>query len=480
MLRPLLAAFALLAVSPAAYAAKPALTVEPYEFTARDGTMVAAEKGTFEVPENRADPKSRKIKLAFMRFPATTKTPGDPIVYLAGGPGGSGVFTAQGARFPLFMALRDVADVIAFEQRGVGMSNQIPFCKDETPPPASDPVTRASLVAYYREELTRCFDWWEAQGVDIDGYTTLESAHDIEDLRRALGAKKVNLWGISYGSHLGLAVLKYHSPSVNRAVFAGIEALDQTVKRPALTDDLVARVQTLIDADPAAKALYPDLAGMMRRVHAKLNAEPARATFTPRGASEPVTVTFDGFLAQLLAGFSISDPSGIARLPLLYLALDNGMYEQAAQIIYSQFLANAPGFDGMPQAMDLASGISTERLALVSKEAETAILGDALNFPMPHILGIRDGIDLGEKFREPFKSRTPTLFISGTLDGRTYVSEAKEALKQLSNGKHLIVENGGHNIYEADPRVAEAVVAWFNGESVPATITFEPPVFAKP
>ena len=64
--------------------------------------------GTFEVPENRSDPNSRKIKIGFVRFKSTSATPGDPIVYLAGGPGGTGVGTAQGPRFPLFMALREV------------------------------------------------------------------------------------------------------------------------------------------------------------------------------------------------------------------------------------------------------------------------------------------------------------------------------------------------------------------------------------
>ena len=91
----------------AASAPAPVLTVEPYTFTAGNGTKVEAQKGTFEVPENRKDPKSRRIKISFVRFPSTSATPGDPIVYLAGGPGGAGTFTAQGARFPLFMALRE-------------------------------------------------------------------------------------------------------------------------------------------------------------------------------------------------------------------------------------------------------------------------------------------------------------------------------------------------------------------------------------
>ncbi|MEQ8935119.1 MAG: hypothetical protein RIE56_04940, partial [Amphiplicatus sp.] len=62
--------------SPAPSAQAPALAIEPYTFAARDGTTVEAERGTFEVPENRADPASRKIRLSFVRFPSTSKTPG--------------------------------------------------------------------------------------------------------------------------------------------------------------------------------------------------------------------------------------------------------------------------------------------------------------------------------------------------------------------------------------------------------------------
>jgi pimeloyl-ACP methyl ester carboxylesterase len=119
-------------------------------------------------------------------------------------------------------------------------------------------------------------------------------------------------------------------------------------------------------------------------------------------------------------------------------------------------------------------------LALVERQARTALLGDALNFPMPHVAGIRPKIDLGRGFRAPFRAQTPVLFISGTLDGRTNVPEAKAVLRQFPNGRHLIVENGGHNIFEADPRVAKAVVDFFIGEPAPAAIRFEPPVIKTP
>lgn len=455
------------------------LSLEPYTFIASDGARIEAERGVFEVPEHRGDPDSRTIRLSFVRFPSTSPTPGDPVVYLAGGPGGSGVAAARGDRFPIFMKMREVADVIAFDQRGTGLSNEVPACEPRNPEPLKT-LTRETLVAFYRNELTQCFAWWDAQGVAIDGYTTLESAHDIEDLRRVLKADRLNLWGISYGSHLGLAVLKHHPQSVGRAVFAGVEGLNETIKRPALSDAYFQRMQTQLDRDPKVRAAFPDLAGLMRRVHTRLDATPAQTAFTPRGGGEQVSITFDGFAVQLLTSATIADPGDFARIPMLYLALDNGRYDLAATFLHQALRDQTARFRGMPEAMDLASGITGERLLQVQKEAQTAILGDALNFPMPHILGIRPAIDLGDGFRADFTSSAPVLLISGTLDGRTYPEAAERRLKSLSQGEILVVENGGHNIFEADERVAAAVVNFFLNEPTPRRIVMDPPTFATP
>lgn len=473
-----LSAGAALAAAPA-----PALTLEPYVFTARDGTKVEAQKGTFEVPENRADPKSRKIKIGFVRFKSTSPTPGAPIVYLAGGPGAPGTLSLTGGRFPLTMALREIGDVIAYDQRGTGsrggMSNALPVCRADPPFDIAKGVTRAAITAFARAALTRCFEQWEGQGVDIDGYTTAQNAEDIEDLRRALGAKTLDLWGISYGSHLGLAFMKAHPLSVNKAVLSGIEGLDQTIKRPAMTDKMFAHVQALIDADPAAKAAYPDLAGMMRRVTARLNTQPATATFTPEGAAAPVTLTFDAYPLQMLTTGSIADPPAIAGVPALWFAADRGEWEPIARAVHA-LAQSLNAFMGMSEAMDLASGASPARLALVTEEAKTALLADTLNYPMPQVMGVRPQLDAGEAFRAPFRSTVPALFISGTLDGRTYPDEGDAEIRGFANRRRLIVDNGGHNIYEADPRVAAAVVAFFKGQPTPDRIAMPPPRFVLP
>lgn len=457
----------------------PALTVTPYAFKAPDGSTIDAELGSFTVPERRADPSSRRITIRFVRFRSTAAKPGAPIVYLAGGPGASGIRTAAGPRFPLFMALRAVGDVIALDQRGVGQSATMAPCVARTPVDLTQPLTRAALVRFTRDGLTDCITQWTAAGVDVDGYTTRESAADIEDLRRALGAPKIALWGISYGSHLGLAVLKYHGASVSRAVFAGIEGLEQTVKRPAFTDSLFARVQRLIDADTVARAAFGDVAATMRRVHARLDSAPVTLTATPPGASQPRSVRIDAFLLQLLVSAMIADPPGIARVPALYAAVEAGRYEMVAGPIIAQLGAFST-FTGMPELMDLASGIDAARLALVEQEAARGVLGDALNYPMPHVAGLRPAIDLGTAFRAPLRSSVPTLFISGTLDGRTSPAEAAVVRAGFRRGRALLVEHGGHNIFEADPRVAEAVVTFLRGGVPVERIEMAPPRFVVP
>ena len=119
---------------PAAINAQPkagTLKIKPYTFENGKGEKVPAEFGTLFVPENRSDPQTNLIELAFVRFKSTAKNPGPPIVYLAGGPGGSGIGTATGSRFPLFMALREIGDVIAFDQRGTGYSDPYLGCTIE-------------------------------------------------------------------------------------------------------------------------------------------------------------------------------------------------------------------------------------------------------------------------------------------------------------------------------------------------------------
>ncbi len=474
--RTLLAAAAGLAVPsfalPSLARARTGTGAEPIRFKGPNDQTVDAERGSFEVPEDRRDPASRKIKLSYVRFRSTAARPGPPIVYLAGGPGGSGSRTATGPRFPIFMALREVADVIAFDQRGTGASTALPdLALPSGPAPA---FTRDGMTAYFRKALQDSWAEWTRAGVAMRGYNTVENADDIEALRRHLGVEQIDLWGISYGTHLALSVLKRHGDRVRRVALASLEGQDQTVKRPAHIDAYLRRVDRLLDAAPEVRAAIPDLPALMRRVHARYEAEPIRLTIKVGDA--PTEVRIGGFGIQLLAGTMVANPPVLAMIPGLYLALEAGNLAPVTPVL--QRLTGFLGVGGMPEATDLASGISPDRLALVEREARTAVLGDALNYPMPHMLGAVPGVDLGADFRAPIRIDQPALLVAGTLDGRTPLEEQAEVEQQFRRATRVVVENAGHNVFEAHPEVQNQLVRFFRGEDVPdGRLQLPPPSF---
>jgi pimeloyl-ACP methyl ester carboxylesterase len=97
---------------------------------------------------------------------------------------------------------------------------------------------------------------------------------------------------------------------------------------------------------------------------------------------------------------------------------------------------------------------------------------------MPHLLGAVPGVDLGEAFRAPIRIDHPALLVSGTLDGRTPREEQEEVVAQFQHKSRVIVENAGHNVFEAHPDVQDLLVRFFRGEAVGDTrLALPPPKF---
>lgn len=445
----------------------PHVRFEPYAFQLRDNAEIAVERGRMMVPEDRNDPRSRRIELGFLRFRSTAARPGNPIVYLAGGPGGSGVFTARGPRQPIFLALRQIADVIVLDQRGTGLSNHIPRCTAGRRLDPAAGLNEAALTAYHAETLRLCVARWRAAGVAVTGYTTDQSADDIEDLRRALGARQVDLWGISYGTHLGMAMMRRHPRSVGRVAFSSVEGMSQTVKLPAHVDAVYARID---------RAVGGGLVERMRRVHARLDAAPLAIIAGP--ADAPVTFRMDSFAARRMAGGLMADPSGYAQVIGAYAALDAGQGQAIAQPLYD-FFYREPISVGMGELMDVASGITDARQALVARQAPASLLGLSVNFPMPQLRGAVPGLDLGDAFRREIRSNHPVLVFEGDLDVRTPLEEQAAATRGLSRRHRILVRNGGHNLFEAHPDVAGILIAFFSGRPVTVReLTLPLPSFA--
>lgn len=455
------------------------LKIEPHVFENSKKEKIDAEFGRLIVPENRQNPNSRLIELAFVRFKSTAPKPGSPIIYLAGGPGGSGISAARGNRFALFMAMREFGDVIAFDQRGTGLSTPNLSCQSETALPLDKALTSAELNAFAIRESKKCAAKWRSQGGDLTGYNTNENADDIESLRQALGAKKVSLWSISYGTTLALATIKRHGQNIDRAILAGVEGLDDALKLPSDVQRHLAEIDRLVKADATLNRQIPDFLGLMKIVLDRLDKQPMTVEVTNSQTKQKIPVVVNKYAMQLLTASTIGSER-IAVLPKLYYAASKGDFSETAA--YLGLLAGYVGSGSVMSYMtDCSSGASPERLKKIEREAKNTLLGNAANTEFPEVCAAWGNPDLGKEFRSPVKSNVPVLFISGTLDGRTPVSNAVAARKGFPNSTHLIIEGAWHSdpLFLSSPKIKDVMLEFMRGVPVSTTkITLPPPKFA--
>ena len=164
----------------------------------------------------------KTIRLWTARIHADSASPAtDAILYINGGPGVATVDSVlpglpTGKSFPV---LRKERDIILFDQRGSGRSEQAlcpsllttlnDISNKALSPQAEDDVSRAAFVACRKEA--------ERAGQDLTDYSTHQTVADIEALRQAFGYSRWNLHSISYGSLVALDAMRTH-PATIRAV----------------------------------------------------------------------------------------------------------------------------------------------------------------------------------------------------------------------------------------------------------------------
>jgi pimeloyl-ACP methyl ester carboxylesterase len=439
---------------------------------------IGTELGRLLVPERRSNPDSRLIELAFVRMKSTSQQPGPPLVFLAGGPGISGIDALRmETLYPWFAALRQVGDVIALDQRGTGLSNPRLDCLESWDLPLDRPASCEEVLQVGREKARNCVDFWRQQGVDLTGYTTVESADDIEDLRKALGYDTLNLYGASYGSHLALATIRRHGAHISRAIIAMVEGLDHTLKLPSSIQQHMEQLNALVKADSYWQSRIPDLPELMQSVLERLEREPVTATVTDRRSKEQVQICVGKFDLQWLTTRDLCTQSFIAKLPTRYYAMAQGDFSWLGTRMLSyrrERIGNA-----MSYMMDGASGVSPERYARIQREAPQTLFGDLINFPFPDIAAAWESPDLGPAFRAPFTSGVPALFLSGTLDARTPVSNAEEVRAGFPHSQHIIVEGATHSTPEIvqAPGITDAMLNFLRGQAITLTQSVIPFTF---
>ena len=429
------------------------LTLEPRAFVDEAGNTVWGEFGYLEVPEWHERPAGGSIQLAVARFSARTDAPGPPIIYLEGGPGAPGIHPE---RLPLLERLREHGDVITFDQRGTGASRPELHCGRAIDLSADESRTYETWLAAEKREASRCAQELKARGVDLAAYNVIQSAKDVNAIRTALGADRIRLVGISFGSHLGLVTMKRYARYIDRAVLAGVEGLDQTIKLPSSLDAHLSTVSQLISADYMAGKILPDFEGLVRGVLRELDEEPREVELN--GSS----VLLTAFNFRSLVAGSIVRRRFLSHVLEEYGPILEGDYRPIASLAVS----NRVSPFGMRAAMDCASGASPERWARVQAERRSTLLQGVVDFPFPEVCEAWGVDSLGDEVWDAFTFRGPVLFITGTLDGLTPISNVDELLPYFPVSGHLIIEQMGHEgpgLWFASPDVLQLVGRFLDG-----------------
>lgn len=465
---PVAAALFLLLAGPLAAqepAGAPAIRWEPFALPWGSGGL-DAQLGRMTVPLRRAHPERGSVELAFVRLRSGEAKSAAPIVYLAGGPGTSGVNAARNPfALPSLARLAQTADVILLDQRGIGMSSPRPVCAAKPVEPQARFAPAAETMPRILAATRSCVEEWNAKGVDVAGFTVAESAADVDDLRRALGAPRISLLGHSYGTHLALAVIRAHGDTVERAALLGTAGPADMRKLPLMLDTQLAKLSLLAREDPSIGKEVPDMTALLRRVLAKLEREPIAVAITDRSRNEKVQVLIGPEALQRILVLDIGDGNDFPFFPALLLAVERGDASILAWFVEKRY-NQAGGPDLMAYGMRCSAGASASRDGEIARQAQVSILGNALNRPYPEVCQALPPVDLGDGFRAPIVSNVPALFISGTLDSNTPPYQAEQVRWGMPRATHIIVQNAGHEDLEPNEEVQSAIADYFAGKDV--------------
>jgi pimeloyl-ACP methyl ester carboxylesterase len=444
--------------------------IQPYLFQPESGPALAAEWGHLNVPENRSHDSGRRVTIPFVRFRSTSKDPGPPIVFLQGGPGWSPLSNLSRLwTAPMFRPPLEIADFIFIEHRGFGFSHPCLDCPGSYDLPLDEPASPEGNIEAHRNYLSRAVSFWQELGIDLAGYNAREMAADIDDLRQELGYDTVSLLGGSFGSHHGLAILRYYEEFIDRAMLWSVEGPNHTVKLPGAIQAHVEKLGRLLRQDAGFAKQIPDLLELMASVLDRLEKAPLTVETVHPQTKAAVDVVLGKYDLQIETTYGMGSIPFLRALPARYLAMARGDFSWLAE----QVIDSRIGIDGnlMSEATDCASGATEERMKQIAQEAGNTLLGDAIDDPFPYYCDVFGDIDLGDDFRGDLHSDVPLLLVGGSLDTRTPIENAKSLLPGLSNGRLITIEGVSHDLARRGTHIEEFVRLrnrFFRGESLAA------------
>jgi pimeloyl-ACP methyl ester carboxylesterase len=413
--------------------------------------------GYLIVPEDRSQkasgdpPHFNRLHVAVVKSTDGTPAP-DPLLYLAGGPGGHALEDLPWIARDFDSVLKH-RDLVLFDQRGVGLSEPSLDCPEVAEfvaqalvqNPGPDEEIRQGVEAYRacRQRLLQ-------EGINLSAYTSAASAADVNDLRLALGYDEWNLYGISYGTRLALTVMRDYPVGLRSVILDSIypPQADSLVEDAVNTERAFKLLFRRCAADEGCSAAFPDLETVFFDLAAQLDAEPITVPFQ----STWVPVNGDDLIG--IVREVLFDSDAIPGLPKLIFDVLEGTYYDFSRWLSRNVSQLEYLSEGMNASVECAEEIPFSRLQAVG--ATNAGIAPGLRGYFDTLvagrLALCDAWNVNAAAgteNEPVISELPTLLLAGDTDPATPPAWAQLASQTLSNAHYVEFPGVGHGVYFA-------------------------------
>jgi pimeloyl-ACP methyl ester carboxylesterase len=359
----------------------------------------------------------------------------DPIVPLLGGPGESGI-DAAGVFAAQFASLRRERDLLLVDQRGTGRSAALGcdlHVGGDTATSLAHLFPSAAAAQCARRTRPR---------VDLDRYTYLRFAHDLERVRRALGYGKLNLFSASYGTRAAQVFLRTYPKSVRTAYLGSVVPLDVatplTMAKSAQTG--LERLFDACEADNSCRDAFPALRKEHRAIETRLEAGQVRVV-VPDGARRVLLPR--GRVAEFLRS-RLYRPASAADVPWLIHRAHAGDWSPIVDGILTGARGMASALDvGLFLTLTCNDDVAFIRERDVSAATRDTFLGDYR--VREQQAACRHWTSDGwAANRTPVRSSVPTMFVSGDSDAASPLWFTARVAPGFSDRVEIIARGQGH------------------------------------
>jgi pimeloyl-ACP methyl ester carboxylesterase len=395
----------------------------------------------------------------------------DPVVYLAGGPGDGAWLDAERVGwwwdFVAGTNWTRKRDLILFDQRGSGMVQPRIDCAELEKISLDLLATTdaAKAANLQRGAAAACAKRLLGMGFNPGAYASVDGAADLHDLFVALKLSTWNVYGLSYGTRLGLEYMRQYPGDIRSVLLDSVlPPQAQFMEDDAATTDRAFRMIFAGCArQPSCAKAYGNLETRLTDLVQRLDTHPLELRRpSPSGHGE-ITVMVTGELLISRLFNLLYNRTDIERVPQLIDIYDRDDRKQIEYDVDS-FVADYLGRDDFGDAMfmsvhcqeevpfnDMAKAVAAYRryplltgLATGGEAGSLAAICDSWRKALP-------AQPLREADNEPVVSDIPTLVFSGLFDPVTPPVYGRMAAAHLVNGFYVEFDGYGHDLIGNDP-----------------------------